>query len=393
MKNIAKIVGVVLLWLPIAAAQQSNVQREGNHWVQEISGSLAAAPNLSVKVDVGSVKVDGGAATGITYSIENRSYAGSEEAARREFDSYKISAQTRNGTASIRGDWESGHPKKFSSEFVIHVPRNTASVKIETEGGNVVTTNVNGQLKAESGGGTVKLDGIGGSVAAETGGGTIDVGDVGGDVRLETGGGTIHIASAKGRIYAQTGGGSVTLVSGMRGAVLETGGGSISVQNCSGQVKATTGGGSIELGEIGGPADVDTGGGSIRLISATGLVRAQSGGGSIDLNGVPAAHVETGAGSIVAKFLASSLQEDSTLETSVGDIAVYLDPNMKVTVRAAIDLANGHSIRSDFPEIHVTTEGGQWGPKTASAEGGLNGGGPVLKIHTTTGNISILRGR
>jgi hypothetical protein len=46
---------------------------------------------------------------------------------------------------------------------------------------------------------------------------------------------------------------------------------------------------------------------------------------------------------------------------------------------------------TDFPEIRVSSEGGQWEPKLISAEGNLNGGGPVLKIRTTMGNIYIRR--
>ena len=67
------------------------------------------------------------------------------------------------------------------------------------------------------------------------------------------------------------------------------------------------------------------------------------------------------------------------LETSAGDITVYLAPNLSITIRASIDLANGHRIRSDFSEIRVTTEGGEWGPGTATAEGNLNGGGPIAE--------------
>ena len=58
-------------------------------------------------------------------------------------------------------------------------------------------------------------------------------------------------------------------------------------------------------------------------------------------------------------------------------------------MHASIEAANGHRIQSDFPEIRVSTEGGQWGPKLVSAEGSLNGGGPVLKVRTTMGNIYI----
>jgi hypothetical protein len=129
------------------------------------------------------------------------------------------------------------------------------------------------------------------------------------------------------------------------------------------------------------------------LSSAKGIVHAETGGGSIELNGVPAARAETGAGAIVAKFVSSGGERnDSLLETSAGDITVYLAPDLNISIRASIELANGHSIRSDFSEIRVTTEGGDYGPKTVTAEGNLNGGGPVLKVRTTTGDIVFRRG-
>jgi DUF4097 and DUF4098 domain-containing protein YvlB len=392
LKQLSKFVAVVLLSLPLASAQQTRVYGDGGNWTQEITGSLAMVKNLKVKVDIGSVRVEGGSQQGINYVIRNHSYSGSEDRARREFENYKISAYVHGDTAWIVGDWQGGRPHKFSGDFVVNVPREMDEVKVETEGGNVSASGITGRLDAQSGGGTIRVDDIGGAINAETGGGSIDVGNVASDVSLHTGGGSIKVNSAKGKIEAESGGGSVTIVSGMQGAVLETGGGSIQVERCAGRVKASTGGGSIDLGDIGGPAEMETGGGSIRLSSAKGPVRAETGGGTIELNGVPSARAETGAGGIVAKFVASNGEHhDSELETSAGDITVYLAPNVNISVRASIEVANGHNIRSDFPDIRVTTEGGDYGPKTVTAEGSLNGGGPVLKVRTTTGDISFRR--
>jgi hypothetical protein len=394
-----KIAALFLLLVSVAVAQearpdeQTRVYQDNGKWSRQITGSLAAVKNLRVKVDSGVVKVVGGPQQTIHYVINNRSYASSEEKARREFESYKISAYVRGDTAWVVAEWEGSKPRRSSSEFVIDVPRNIDLVKVETEGGDLTATGVGGRVEGETGGGSIHLDDIGGAVNAETGGGSIDVGTVGGELTVRTGGGSIKVASAKGKINAETGGGSVVVISGMQGAVLETGGGSIEVQRCSGSLKVTTGGGSIELGEIAGPAEIETGGGSIRLNSATGAVRAETGGGSITLNGVPAARAETGAGGIVAKFVSGTDRTDSVLETSAGDITVYLAPNLGITIRASIDLANGHRIRSDFSEIRVTTEGGEWGPGTATAEGSLNGGGPILKVRTTTGDITFLASR
>jgi DUF4097 and DUF4098 domain-containing protein YvlB len=392
LKQLSKFVAVLLLVLPLAMAQQTRVYGDGGNWTQEITGSLAAVKNLKVKVDIGSVRVEGGSQQGISYVIRNHSYSGSEEKAKREFDNYKVSAYVHGDTAWIVGDWQGGRPHKFSGDFVVNVPREMDEIIAETEGGNVSASGIAGRVDAQSGGGSIRVDDIGGAIKAETGGGNIDVGNVGSDVNLSTGGGSIKVNSAKGRIEAESGGGSVTIVSGMQGAVLETGGGSIQVERCGGRVKASTGGGSIDLGDIGGPAEMETGGGSIRLGSAKGPVRAETGGGSIELNGVPSARAETGAGGIVARFVAANGENhDSQLETSAGDITVYLAPNVNISVRASIEVANGHNIRSDFSDIRVTTEGGDYGPKTVTAEGSLNGGGPVLKVRTTTGDISFRR--
>jgi hypothetical protein len=376
----------------IALAQQVRVFRDGDAWTQEATGSLPAARTLRVKVDFGSVRVQGSSQQDITYVIRTRSYSSDEKSARREFENYKINANGRGDAASIEGDWQGGHRHLCSGEFVINVPHDLSLAKLETSGGGVTVGDIAGRVETESGGGKIHLDNIGGSVTAETGGDSIEIGTVNGDLHLETGGGKIYIANAKGTVEATTGGGNIVLVSSAQGATLEAGGGNIEVRQCGGRLKVSTGGGNIELGAISGPVELETGGGSIRLGSSKGVVRAQTGAGRIELNGVPSARAETGSGGIVARFVATGEHNDSSLETSVGDIVVYLAPDVAITVRASIDLANGHKILSDFNDIRVTTEGGDWpGPKSYTAEGKLNGGGPVLKVRTTTGDIKFLR--
>jgi hypothetical protein len=396
MQNLARLGLLMALAATLCAAQQASAQasvsKEGNNWTSVANGSLTGVHNLHIKVEVGAVRVQGGANQGISYVIRNKSYEASESRARKQFESYKISAYVRGDTAWIVGDWQGGRPRKFSSDVTVTVPREMEGVKIETEGGSIVTTGIAGGLEAQSGGGTIHLDDIGGAIVAETGGEAIDVGNVGSDLTVRTGGGAIHIGSAKGKVVAESGGGDLDLGSGLQGASLETGAGNIQVQKCTGEVKASTGGGSIALGEISGGATIEAGGGSLKISSASGPVKAETGGGTIELWGVPVAHVETGAGSVIAKFISSGGDKsDSVLETGVGDITVYLLPNVNLTVHASIEAAAGHTIMSDFPEIKVSSEGGQWDPKLVTAEGNLNGGGPVLKVRTTMGNIYIRR--
>jgi DUF4097 and DUF4098 domain-containing protein YvlB len=391
LKNVPKL-GLLALLATLCAAQSGSIQKEGNNWTGVANGSVAGARNLHIRVQTGAVRVQGGSTSGITYVIRNKSFESSEESARRQLDSYKISTYTRGDTAWITGEWRSGRPHKFSSDLTITVPRDIDFVKIETDDGDIVTTGISGRLDVESGAGTIHLDDIGGAINAETGGGPIDVGNVGSDLHVRTGGGTIHIGSVKGKVFAESGGGNMVLISGGQEASLQTGGGSIHIDKCTGKVTASTGGGGVEAGEIGAGATIETGAGPIKISSASGPVNVQNGSGRIELWGVPSAHVETGAGSVVAKFISSGgVRNDSVLETSVGDITVYLVPNINITVHASIEAANGHHITSDFPDIRVSSEGGQWGPKLVSAEGNLNGGGPVLKVRTTMGNIYIRR--
>jgi DUF4097 and DUF4098 domain-containing protein YvlB len=387
---LAPVVFVQEIW-----AQESHISREGGTWGQEITGSLAAVKVLHVKVDMGSVVVHGGQQQGINYVIHTNYKTSSEQDARRQFEQYKVTAYVKGDTAWIVGDWQGDkQPRHFSGQFSVMVPREMALVKLETDGGNVEATGLTGRVEAESGGGGMRLDDIGGGASVDTGGGSIDVGTVSGDLGLHTGGGTIEVRHANGKVIAETGGGSVEIQSGSQGAVIETGGGSVELRQCNGKVKVTTGGGSVDLSDIGGSADIETGGGTIRLTSAKGHVHAETGGGGIELYGVPSAHAETSAGGISVKLVnTGGERHDSDLETEAGDITVYIASDVAINVRASVDMGSGHRITSEFPEILVATDGSKWEPKTLNAEGKLNGGGPVLKVHTSSGDICFRRAR
>lgn len=395
MKRSLKIVGlaaVLALFASVVVAQETKVSHDDGAWNQETTGTLSAVKTLRVKVDMGTVVVRGGQQDGIHYVVHTRYNTSSEQEARKQFDRYKITAYVKGDTAWIVGDWQGGRqPRHFSGNFSVVVPREMALVKLETEGGDVNASGLGGRVEAESGGGSVHLDDIGGGANAETGGGSIEVGTVGGDIGLHTGGGPIVVHQANGKIIVETGGGSVDIESGGLGGSIETGGGGVQVKHCKGALKVSTGGGGIDLGDIGGPVEIDTGGGSIHLNSAKGHVHAETSGGSIELYGVPSAQAETGAGGITVKLVNTGAERrDSELETSAGDITVYIASDVAVDVRASVDLANGHRITSEFPDIRVRSEG-DWGSKTLSAEGKLNGGGPVLKVRTTTGDICFKR--
>lgn len=395
----------VLLSAALAQAQQitgdwgsgsnsdTRVYREGGRWIQEVTGSLAAAPNVRLKTDMGNVRVQGGG-QGITYTVKMRVNGGSEESARRRLESFRVSAGRQGEWVVISGDCRGDCPRNSSAEFVLQVPTSTEWVKLETGGGNLAATGLNGKLEASTGGGGLRLDDIGGVVAASTGGGNVEVGSTRSALAVSTGGGNIHVGSAGGVLSITTGGGAVIVDSGNSTVQISTGGGGVHVGRAGGALKANTGGGNIEIGDVGGAVIAETGGGEIRLRSARGPVRANTGGGNLQLWGVAGGiRTETGSGNITVELVGGGSFTDSSVETGSGDIVVYLPSDLRATVRAAAEFCSGTGITSDFSDLRIHIEGGEYSPHQVYADGSLNGGGPLLKIRTSSGSIAIHRGK
>jgi hypothetical protein len=385
---------IAIAALPVfaqAGNSNSKIFRDGNSWVEEITGSISAPASLRVTTEMGSIKVQGGAQKDATYTIRKRVHSGSEERARRDFAGFRVSAARSGDAAIIEGSAER-RSKGLSVDFQVQVPRDLQQVRADTEGGSLSLHNLSGRVTAHSGGGSVSLGDIAGEVTADTGGGSIEVADSTNMLSLRTGGGSIKITGSKGKVNASTGGGSISVGGASQAVNVSTGGGSVQVQQCGSELYISTGGGSIHVGEVAGKAKLITGGGSIKLISASGPVVANTGGGGIELYKLmQGARAETGAGPITAEFL--GIGSDSTLQTSVGDVIVYIGPQAKITVKAELDMANGHHISSDFPDLKITTDGGNYGPKNYYAQGSLNGGGAVLRVHTMSGNIEFRRAK
>jgi DUF4097 and DUF4098 domain-containing protein YvlB len=387
---------IVIAAVPVLAQtsnSNSRIFRDGNSWVEEITGSIPAPDALRVTTDMGSITVQGGTQKDAAYTIRKRVHSGTEEAARRDLAGFRVSAAKRGDAAVIEGATER-RVKRLSVDFQVQVPRDLQQVRTETEGGSLSLHNLSGRATAHSGGGSISLGDLAGEVTADTGGGSIEVADSTNVLNLRTGGGSIKITGSKGKVNASTGGGSISVGGASQAVNVSSGGGSVQVQQGGAELYISTGGGSIHVGDVSGKAKLITGGGSIKMASASGPVIANTGGGEIVLYKLmQGARAETGAGSITAEFL-GSMGTDSTLQTSVGDVIVYIGPQARFTVKAELDMANGHQIRSDFPDLKITTDGGgNYGPKNYYAQGALNGGGAVLRVHTMSGNIEFRRAK
>jgi DUF4097 and DUF4098 domain-containing protein YvlB len=372
MRKEAQLAALFLAATLAAVAQDSgaHVYRvKHGEWIEETNGTLPAGKTVKVKTTAGPIRLNGARQDYITYTVRKVVHASSEDAAQREFASLRFTATNGGDIALFHG--ECG--MRGYVGFDLNVPAQTKFVRIDTRGGTISAKNIAGRVEAVTGGESIQLDDIGGSAYAFSGGGNIEIGKVGGDVQVETHGGSIHIVSAGGRVTASSGGGMLVIGTG-KNMSLHTRAGSIQVNKCDGPIKASTGGGSIDLKDVAGSAELESGGGSIRAGLVRGGLRA-----------------DTGSGPIVVKLTKDGgAFTDSRLETSAGDIVVYIPEDLGLTIRAAVEVARGSGIRTEFDGVKVTNAN-QLGPHEVFAEGSLNGGGPLLHVHTTNGTIEFKR--
>jgi hypothetical protein len=143
-----------------------------------------------------------------------------------------------------------------------------------------------------------------------------------------------------------------------------------------------TGDGSIELRGTHGSLNVETGDGSVHGEDLDGSLNAHSGDGSMNLTGrFDNLQVRTSDGSVDVEALQGShIQVDWRLQT--GDGSVKLDLPRSLSADLHVRTGDGH-VQVNLP---VTVMGEQNGHQL---NGHLNGGGPLITVHTGDGSVTI----
>ena len=369
-------------------------QREGRAWVEHAGcgGAVRDGARLVLRADFGSVTVNTGQNNRVEGRIRLRVFKSSQDEAQRFFRKVELTAhQLEGGGLSISEKYPLENERRgwSAADIEITVPRRF-NLDMETKGGNVTVSNLDGELRAATAGGDIRTGDISGPVRVKTAGGDIALGNIGHRLVAQTAGGSIRVNDIKGDATLQTSGGEITagLIEGEVHA--ETSGGDIGLRGATGPVIAQTAGGQIQIGQCQGSVRAQTAGGSIHLQGAKGGVWVGTAGGSIDLFRMQSAvRAETAAGRIMAEINANrETFAASHLQTSVGDIQVFLPPNLALNIDAQIEESMGHRIISDFP-LQLTREEEAFHHGPRHGEGSLNGGGKVLHIRTVMGNIEI----
>ncbi|WP_213803364.1 DUF4097 family beta strand repeat-containing protein [Granulicella sp. dw_53] len=158
-----------------------------------------------------------------------------------------------------------------------------------------------------------------------------------------------------------------------------SGSGDIDIQEVGTNLKADSGSGNVRAHGIHGPANLQTGSGDIELQqTGPGDVRAQTGSGSVRLNGISGGlRAGTGSGDIEVDGRPTT---DWKLETGSGSIHLNVGRSTAFTVNASTGSGGIHieqplSMQGDLNRHHIAAS--------------VNGGGPVIRAETGSGDIRI----
>lgn len=158
-----------------------------------------------------------------------------------------------------------------------------------------------------------------------------------------------------------------------------TGSGNVQARRITGEVKTNTGSGDVDLQEIAGNVTADTGSGNVKVsMAGDGSLRLGTGSGDVTASRLKGGlRARTGSGNVTADGDATA---DWSVETGSGDVRVSLPQNARFDVAASTgsgDLNIGREITmSGTMDKH-------------RIRGKVNGGGPLVQLQTSSGNISL----
>jgi hypothetical protein len=184
-------------------------------------------------------------------------------------------------------------------------------------------------------------------------------------IRTQSGSGDQTIEGTHGNADLQSGSGDMKLTQISGEIHLQTGSGNVRAQEISGAVRGGAGSGDIEIEEAGtGDIDLHTGSGNITIRGIHGGLHAEAGSGDITAEGTQAGdwEIRTGSGSVHVRLPADAAF-DANISTSSGTLDV--DAPITMTVQGRVN------------ETHKTIMGK------------VRGGGPLLTLHTGSGDIHI----
>lgn len=298
-----------------------------------------------------------------------------------------ISKNSKGVSIEVRAE---GHGRHYKSpDLLVYVP-NKFDLDLQTMGGSIEITDVEGEIDGQTMGGSLKLAGLNGEIGLTTMGGSISVKDSKLDGELKTMGGSIDFDNVTGGIKASTMGGSVNMTS-KKGT---------DVKDIS-EVKISTMGGEIHVDDAPNGADVHTMGGDVTVKNAKKYVKAKTMGGEIEVGAIDGwVKATTMGGDITVVMTGNASGPDHSVELSTmgGEIELTLpkniDANFDVHLVYTKDSRKDYEIKSDF-ELKIEEKSKDWDYDKGEARKEIIGTGKTgsgkhnIYIKTVNGDITI----
>jgi DUF4097 and DUF4098 domain-containing protein YvlB len=165
---------------------------------------------------------------------------------------------------------------------------------------------------------------------------------------------------------------------------LDTTNGNVGAGGVEGKVEAQSSNGNVRITEVEGNALGQSTNGSVKIKDIEGDAIARSTNGSVELLDIAGSvQASTTNGSVKTEIISAKLEKDCHLSTTNGSISVSLPADISVDIDART--TNG-KVRVHLP---VTIQGEI---NRRRLQGKINQGGPLLRVRTTNGNITVEKG-
>jgi hypothetical protein len=182
---------------------------------------------------------------------------------------------------------------------------------------------------------------------------------------LRTGEGAINVGAIQGKVGARTISGAI-FIGEVDGEITATNTrGDIAVTACTGALKLLAKNGNVLVGRSGGRAELSAVDGIIEVQAARGAVIARGNRTDIKVSFV------------------HPLKEPSDLDADGGDVTVGFDPRSAATINARASRFGSVRVR----ELDLAVANGKSGESALT--GTLNGGGPLIKIRASGGQVRL----
>jgi len=402
--------------MPNWGVSQEKLRKEGRYYIADIEKTfdVKRGGNLIMEKIRGDVAITTWDKNVVKIHEIRQMDVYTEAEAKAVLKETDVSYQKTDNTIRVGG--EDSYRSYMSSKFEVVLPAEF-NIDIGTSGGDISVADLKGTVDLKTSGGDIDLARIDGLVTAKTSGGDVTVSENKQSVTIKTSGGDVAISDVMGEVDAVTSGGDIAVKNNKAKVNVRTSGGDIELRNIGAEVDAHTSGGDIIVDGTNGALEISTSGGDIELRNIKDVITAKTSGGDIEatnvINGIYAAtsggdielddiqgfiEAKTSGGDVEANMTLKDFIKDHhvNMKSSGGNLTLLIPENLPATITATIKISGtswrDYDINSDFPlTSKKETDEAKPGRReeVIRSEGKINGGGDLILLETTNGNISI----